>query len=83
MVEKRGPVEPPGHLIDRIKGGRNAELHAVTAAEARPIRFFMTAGLRNTQSGPAAFPGSLPSGDQFLADRGYAADGFKKSIKNQ
>ena len=33
-----------GRLIGRTKGGMNTKLHAVTDAEGRPIRFFMTAG---------------------------------------
>jgi hypothetical protein len=62
---KKGTDELPGHLIDRKKGGRTAELQAVTAAEARSIRFFMTAGLMNAHSGPAALPGSLHRGISF------------------
>ncbi len=77
------PVEHLGHLTNRIKGGRNAELQAFTAAKARSIRFFMTAGLMNTHSGPAALPGSPPLGDQLLADRGSVADCLKESLKNQ
>jgi hypothetical protein len=62
---QRGPDEQPGHLTNRIKGGRTAELHSTTAAEARSIRFFMTAGPVKNPSGPAALPGSLHRGISF------------------
>jgi hypothetical protein len=43
-VEKGGPGGQTGRLIGRTKGGINTKLHAVTDADGRPIRFFMTAG---------------------------------------
>lgn len=33
-----------GHLIGRAKGRMNTKLRAVTDAQGRPLRFFMTAG---------------------------------------
>jgi transposase len=39
----------------------NTKLHAVTDAEGRPIRFFMTAGQVSDYTGAAALLGSLPS----------------------
>ena len=41
--EKGGPDDQRGRLIGRTKGGMNTKLHAVTDADGRPIRFFMTA----------------------------------------
>jgi len=38
----------------------NTKLHAVTDAEGRPIRFFMTAGQVSDYTGAAALLGSLP-----------------------
>ena len=49
----------------------NTKLHAVTDADGRPIRFFMTAGQVSDYTGAAALLGSLPSADWLLADRGY------------
>jgi transposase len=52
----------------------NTKLHAVTDADGRPIRFFMTAGQVSDYTGAAALLSSLPSADWLLADRGYDAD---------
>ena len=43
-VEKGGTGDQRGRLIGRTKGGMNTKLHAVTDADGRQIRFFMTAG---------------------------------------
>jgi hypothetical protein len=43
-VEKGGSDDQRGRLIGRTKGGMNTKLPAVTDADGRPIRFFMTAG---------------------------------------
>ena len=40
----RGPGDQRGCLIDRTKSGKNTKVHAITDADGRPIRFFMTAG---------------------------------------
>lgn len=52
----------------------NTKLHAVTDADGRPIRFFMTAGQVSDYTGAAALIGSLPKAVWLLADRGYDAD---------
>ena len=52
----------------------NTKLHAVTDADGRPIRFFMTAGQVSDYTGAAALLGSLPKADWLLADWGYDAD---------
>jgi transposase len=59
-VEKGGPGDQRGRLIGRTKGGMNTKLHAVTDADGRPIRFFMTAGQVSDYTGAAALLGSLP-----------------------
>ena len=48
-----------GRLIGRTKGGMNTTLHAVTDADGRPIRFFMTAGQVGDYTGAAALLGSF------------------------
>jgi transposase len=70
-------------VIDRTKGGMNTKLHAVTDAEGRPIRFFMTAGQVSDYTGAAALLGSLPKADWLLADRGYDADWFRDALKDK
>jgi len=52
----------------------NTKLHAVTDADGRPLRFFMTAGEVSDYTGPAALLDSLPKAEWLLADRGYDAD---------
>lgn len=42
--EKEGPYADRGRLIGRIKGSLNSKLLAVTDADRRPLRFFMTRG---------------------------------------
>jgi len=61
----------------------NTKLHAVTDADGRPIRFFMTAGQVSDYTGAAALLGSLPSADWLLADRGYDADWFREALKDK
>ena len=41
----------------------NTKLHAVTDADGRPIRFFMSAGQVSDYTGAAALPGGLPSAE--------------------
>jgi len=61
----------------------NTKLHAVTDAEGRPIRFFMTAGQVSDYTGAAALLGALPSAEWLLADRGYDADWFRDALKDK
>jgi transposase len=61
----------------------NTKLHAVTDAEGRPIRFFLTAGQVSDYTGAAALLGSLPSAQWPLADRGYDADWFRDALKDK
>jgi len=61
----------------------NTKVHAVTDAEARPVRFFTTAGQVSDYTGAAAPLGSLPSADWLLADRGYDADWFRDALKDK
>lgn len=82
-VEKRGPGDQRGRAIGRTKGGMNTKLHAVTDADGRPIRFFMTAGQVSDYTGAAALLNSLPSADWLLADRGYDADWFRDALKDK
>jgi transposase len=55
----------------------NTKLDAVTDAEGRPIRFFMTADQVGDCTGEAALLGGLPKAEWLLADRGYDADRFR------
>ena len=61
----------------------NTKLHAVTDADGRPIRFFMTAGEVSDYTGAAALLGSLPKAEWLLADRGYDADWFRDALKDK
>ena len=61
----------------------NTKLHAVTDAEGRPIRFYMTAGQVSDYTGAAALLDSLPKAEWLLADRGYDADWFREALKHK
>jgi len=61
----------------------NTKLHAITDADGRPIRFFMSAGQVSDYTGAAALLGSLPKADWLLADRGYDADWFRDALKDK
>jgi transposase len=61
----------------------NTNLHAVTDADGRPIRFFMTAGQVSDYTGAAALLGSLPKAEWLLADRGYDADWFTGALNDK
>ena len=61
----------------------NTKLHAVTDADGRPIRFFMTAGQVSDYTGAAALLGNLPKAEWLLADRGYDADWFREALKDK
>jgi hypothetical protein len=47
------PNDQPRHLVDRTNSGMNLKLPAVTGAQSRPIRFFMTTGQFGDQTGAA------------------------------
>jgi len=61
----------------------NTKLHAITDAEGRPIRFYMTAGQASDYTDAAARLDSLPKADWLLADRGYDADWFRDALKDK
>ena len=61
----------------------NTKLHAVTDADGRPIRFFMTAGQVSNYTGAAALLGSFPKAVWLLVDRGYDADWFRDALKDK
>ena len=61
----------------------NTKLHAVTDADGRPIRFFMSAGQVSDYTGAAAMLEGLPSAEWLLADRGYDADWFREALKDK
>jgi transposase len=61
----------------------NTKLHAVTDAEGRLIRFFMTTGQISDYTGAAAPMDSLPKADWLLADRGYGDDWFRETLKDK
>jgi len=61
----------------------NTKLHAVTDAEGRPIRFFMTAGQVSDYTGAAALLSTLPQAEWLLVDRGYDADWFREALKDK
>jgi transposase len=61
----------------------NTKLHAVTDAEGRPIRFFMTAGEVRDYTGAAALLDSLPKAEWPLADRGHDVDWFRDALKGK
>jgi transposase len=61
----------------------NTKLHAVTDAQGRPIRFFMSAGQVSDYTGARAMMGSLPVADWLIADRGYDADWFREALEDR
>ncbi len=60
----------------------NTKLHAVTDADGRPIRFFMTAGQVSDHTGAAALLRSLLKAEGLLADCGYDANRFRDVLKD-
>lgn len=66
--------------IGRTKGGMNTKLHAVTDADGRPIRFFMTAGEVSDYTGAAALLGGLPKADWLLADGAMTPTGSETLV---
>jgi transposase len=81
--EKGGADDRRGRHIGRTKGGLNTKLHAVTDADGRPTRFFMTAGQVSDYTGAAALLDSLPAAEWLIADRGYDADWFREALKDK
>ena len=61
-------------------GRMNTKLHAITDPSERPIRFFITAGQVSDYTGAAALMDGLPQAERLLADRGYYADWFRKTL---
>ncbi len=61
----------------------NTKLHAVTDADDRAIRFFMTAGDVSDHTGAAALLGSRPKAEWLLADPGYDVDWFRDALKDK
>ena len=61
----------------------NTELHAVTDAIGRPIRFFTTAGEVSDYTGARALVSSLPAADWLLGDRGYDADWVRDALADK
>ena len=59
----------------------NAKLQAMTDANGRLIRFFMTAGRVSGYTGAAALLDSLPKAQWLLGDRGYDADWFREALQ--
>lgn len=59
------------------------KLPAITDADGRPIRVFMTTGQASDDTGAVALPGSLPKAEGLLADRGHDADGFREALKDK
>jgi len=55
----------------------------VTDTNGRPVRFLITAGQVSDYTGAAALMNGLPAADWLLADRGYDADWFRKSLINK
>ncbi|WP_183969538.1 IS5 family transposase [Sagittula marina] len=72
-----------GRLIGRTKGGMNTKVHAVTDANGRPIKFFMTAGQVSDYTGAAALLSNLPEAEWLLADRGYDADWYREALRDK
>lgn len=61
----------------------NTKRHAITDADGRSIRLFMTAGQVSDCTGAAALLGSLPKVEWLLADRGYDAEWFRYALKDK
>ena len=61
----------------------NTKLHAVTDAQGRPVRFFVTAGQVSDYIGARALMSRLPIADWLIADRGYDADWFRDALEDK
>jgi transposase len=58
----------------------NTKLHAVTDAEGRPIRFYMTAGQVSDYTAARALLSQVSRAGALLADRGYDASCFRNAL---
>ena len=67
--------------MGQVRHGSATTTFAVTDADWRPIRFFMTAGQVSDYTGAAALLDSLPKVGWLLADRGNDADWFGDALK--
>ena len=70
-------------MIGQTKGGMNTKLHAVTDTSGRPVRLFITAGQVSDYAGAAALMNGIPEAEWLLADRGYDADWFRKTLADK
>ncbi len=61
----------------------NTKLHAVTDANGRPIRFFMSAGQVSDYTGATALLDGLPKAQWLLGDQGYDADWFRYALQEK
>lgn len=78
LREKKGRL---GRLIGRTKGGMNTKVHAVNAADGRPLSSFMTAGQVNDYTGGPALLDDLLKAQWLLGNRGNDADWFRDALK--
>jgi transposase len=60
----------------------NTKLHAITDAEGRPIRFFMTAGQVSDYTRATIMFGSMPMAEWSLGERRNDADWFRDALKD-
>lgn len=81
--KKGGSGDQPVRLIGRTKGSMNTKQHAVTDADGRPIRFFVTACQVSNCKGATVLLGSLLKAEWLLADRGYDADWLNEAFKDK
>ena len=58
----------------------NTKLHAVTDAQGRPIRFFMTAGQLSDYMGAMALLSDLPKADWLLGSRLIKFQSQKRTV---
>lgn len=61
----------------------NSKLHAVTDAQGRPLRVFLSAGQRSDYIGARALVDGLPPIEHMLADRGYVADWYREALEDK
>jgi transposase len=52
----------------------------VVDGEGKPVLLYLTAGQVSDYKGAAALLGRLPQANELLADRGYDADWFRRSL---
>ena len=58
-------------------------MHAVTDANGRPIKLFMTAGQVSDYTSAAALLSNLPEAEWLLADRGHDADWYREALQDK